>query len=39
MHPLQVASVYALAIFPEMGSHPVSLEIRFGGGIVFLKTG
>ena len=39
MHSLQIASVDVLAILSEMGTHAVSLDIRFGGGIVFLKTG
>ena len=39
MHSLQIDSVYVLAILSEMGTHAVSLDIRVGGGIVFLKTG
>jgi len=39
MHSLQIASVDVLAILSEMGTHAVSLDIRFGGGMVFLKTG
>jgi len=39
MQSLQIASVYTLAILPEMGSCPVSHDICFSGGILFLKTG
>ena len=39
MQSLQIAAVDAFAILSKMGSRAVSLDFRFGGGIVFFKTG